>query len=201
MRSTRNRIYIGVCGRAQHGKSTLVKQLEAYFNGSGRLPRTTAFAMQPKLMLLAMGLTREQLFGSEKEIPTPLLGNLTPRYAMQTLATEWGRKMLYDGVWVDSWQRNVDQDEMSDVILIEDVRHATEIKRLRELGAIIVEVYRPAKMPQTPWGWLKHWVKTRFYHSSERLDFAELGIPRIVAREGCAQGVLDDFLAMHPALR
>lgn len=192
-------IIIGVCGRAQHGKSTLVRQLEDYFNGTGKTPRRTAFADPLKMMLATFGLGEGQLYGSTKTWPDPILGGKTARYAMQTLGTEWGRNMLYPDVWVDAWERMIEKDQVSNVILVEDVRFESEVKKLQSLGAILVEVYRPAKMPQTTWGWIKHWFQQRRVHQSERQDFARLGVPRLVAREGGS--VLDDFLAMHPALR
>lgn len=194
-----NRIIIGVCGRAKHGKSRLVHDLFDFFTGVGRLPRTTAFATPIKQMLTAFGLSFQQLYGSEKEKPSPLLGGKTPRLAMQTLGTEWGRNTFDPDIWVRAWHLLVELDNVSDVILVEDVRFESEVRFLQNLGAILVEVYRPAMMPTTVWGWFKFWVNRHRAHASEAADFQALGVQRIVVQEG--GNALDDFLAINPSLR
>ena len=42
-------------------------------------------------MLYQLGLGEAHIEGALKEVPCELLGGKTPRYAMQTLGTEWGR--------------------------------------------------------------------------------------------------------------
>jgi hypothetical protein len=96
---------IALCGRAQHGKSTLARQIAAYYGAEN--VAVTAFATVPKRMLRVFGLTEDELRGNSKGTPRVILGGQTPRYAMQTLATEWGRNMLYDEVWVDAWERDL----------------------------------------------------------------------------------------------
>src|SRR5688572_26446471 len=80
------------------GKTTAARALR-------RLEYTkVSFADPLKEMLIAFGLTAEQVYGNEKEIPTGILAGHTPRYAMQTLGTEWGRDLIHTNLWTLAWQ-------------------------------------------------------------------------------------------------
>jgi len=86
--------FIGLSGC---GKTTAAR----YFNDHGftRL----RFAEPLKRMLRAIGLTDAQLDGDLKEQETNLLCDRTPRHAMQTLGTEWGRNQIDQDFWVNIW--------------------------------------------------------------------------------------------------
>jgi hypothetical protein len=187
---------IALCGRAQHGKSTLARQIAAYYGAEN--VAVTAFATVPKRMLRVFGLTEDELRGNSKGTPRVILGGQTPRYAMQTLATEWGRNMLYDEVWVDAWERDL-VELAKPIIVVEDVRHEPEIDRLEELGACLVEVFRPDLMPGTRMERLVAWLQSRRLHSSERLDFSKFGIPRLY-NIGDPSLMLPSLLKLHPEL-
>ncbi len=175
-------IIIALGGKAKHGKTTLSRDLQNAIRCAGQTCEITSFATGPKRMLKAFGLTDEQLYGNEKELPTGLLEGHTPRYAMQSLATEWGRQMLYNDIWIDNWERHINTLAV-DYILVDDLRHLPELQRLRELQAIIFEVYRPSQMPQNLIQKIKHWVRQLSAHSSERLDFKKHGVKRLVVEE------------------
>lgn len=195
MNQFKPKVYIALGGRAGHGKTTLSRGLQDAIRSAGRICEITSFATVPKRMLSAMGLTDEQLYGSEKEIPSDMIAGHTPRFAMQSLATEWGRNMLYETIWVDAWQRHAESLDC-EYIIVDDLRHVPELERLKEMKALIFEVYRPSKMPQTPWQWVKHWYKQMHAHSSERLDFQKHGIQRIVIEEGQPDKTLQKLLAL-----
>lgn len=171
-------LIIGLCGRAQHGKSTLAAQLVDFFGGAAYVQRT-AFADPIKDMLATFGLQPEHLYGSQKTEPLAMLGGHTPRWAMQSLGTEWGRKLMYQDIWLDAWSRAV-KSKPQTIVIVDDVRFESEIRFLQKEGAVLLEVYRPALMPASPWGWLKYRVRQRFAHASERIDFRRYGVPRIV---------------------
>lgn len=171
-------LVIGLCGRAQHGKSTLAAQLVEFFGGAAYVQRT-AFADPIKVMLAAFGLRPEHLYGSQKMDELPMLGGHTPRWAMQSLGTEWGRKLMYRDIWLDAWERTV-MGRPQPIVIVEDVRFASEIHFLQEHGALLLEVHRPSMMPSTLFGWARHWIKSRFAHASERIDYRKYGITRII---------------------
>lgn len=79
--------------------------------------------------------------GDMKEAPAPCLMGKTPRLAMQTLGTEWGREVLGDTIWVDTALRRAAQSERGAIIT--DVRFANEAQAIRDAGGVIIRVERP----------------------------------------------------------
>lgn len=171
-------LIIGLCGRARHGKSTLAAQLTAFLGGAAYVQRTS-FAEPLKDMLATFGLQPEHLYGEQKMEKLAILGGQTPRWAMQSLGTDWGRKMIYRDIWLDAWARKV-QSKPQPIVIVDDVRFASEIEFLQDHGALLIEVYRPALMPHTLRGWAWHWIRSRFAHASERVNFAEHEISRVL---------------------
>jgi hypothetical protein len=125
---------IGVCGLASSGKSEVAKHLE---EKHGTVSIAFADPLK-RILMETFDFTEEQLWGpSEKRsepdkryprpehrfrgpstcevcgfklgkgVPEPLC-YLTPRYALQSLGTEWGRN-CYPNVWVDHTLRTVEK--------------------------------------------------------------------------------------------
>jgi hypothetical protein len=101
---------LALTGPAGSGKSEAAKYLSY---GHGFTP--VKFAGPLKAMLAgfyrACGLNDDEidrkLEGDLKEVSCPFLCGQTPRYAMQTLGTEWGRKLMGDGLWTNAWAAKV----------------------------------------------------------------------------------------------
>jgi hypothetical protein len=125
---------IGICGPLSCGKSTVAKLL-CQNHGYVR----HFFAKPLKEMLKCAGLTEEHVNGSLKEVPCDILGGKTPRYAMQTLGTEWARELIHKNFWVNAWEASLPEHHR---IVVDDLRFPNELKRLKELGALIIEVNR-----------------------------------------------------------
>lgn len=68
---------------------------------------------------------------------------LTPRLALQTLGTEWGRR-LYENVWVDYLFDQVDR-RSGDKFCISDVRFPNEVKGITSNGGVSLRLRRPKK--------------------------------------------------------
>jgi hypothetical protein len=130
---------IGITGFAGAGKSTVAETLCGQAFGFRRL----AFAAPLKTMLASVGFTHEQLYGSEKEVVMPDLG-VTPRHAMQTLGTDWGREMISPDIWVTLWTRKA-RELLADreQIVADDVRFPNEVAAIKALGGQIWRVERP----------------------------------------------------------
>lgn len=122
---------IGFVGKAQSGKSTAATQL-VNKHGFVRL----RFADTLKSMLYAMGLTEREVDGDLKQKECELLGGNTPRYAMQTLGTEWGRRLIGPNIWVDCLARKLEQHIRGGVtkFVVDDVRFLNEAKYLARLS-------------------------------------------------------------------
>ena len=130
------KVIIGFTGKLQSGKSTCAKFLLQDY-GFHR----TRFADKMKGMLKKLGLTDAQVDGNEKDKPCALLGGKTPRYALQTLGTEWGRTLMDSEIWVRATMWGIDR--MPNLIVIDDVRFINEANAIKELGGIVVKVLRP----------------------------------------------------------
>jgi hypothetical protein len=93
-------------------------------------------------MLRTFGLTKAQIDGAEKETPCDLLGGKSPRWAMQTLGTEWGRQLIHNDLWVNAaiatWRKRVEGNYVFD-----DVRFENEAAAIRREGGEIWRVQRP----------------------------------------------------------
>lgn len=72
--------------------------------------------------------------GDLKEVPSPYLCGRTPRHAMQTLGTEWGRDLIGEGMWLGTTQKRIDLYSSPDhqtPIVIDDLRFPNELKFLK----------------------------------------------------------------------
>jgi hypothetical protein len=154
---------IGLVGQAGSGKDTtasLIKDLV----GQERV-HLMALADPLKVFLMEVfGWTEEQLWGASylRDVPDPRYPRrtlekyegeaiyneteyLTPRYALQTLGTEWGRN-CYQNVWVDYALRDakeVLEYSDKDLVIITDCRFVNEAKAIREGGGLVWRVVRP----------------------------------------------------------
>jgi hypothetical protein len=128
---------IGITGSKEVGKSTVAAFLSERY-GYARI----RFADPLKDMLRTFGLTDYELEGAGKNKPCDLIGGHTPRYAMQSLGTEWGRDMMGAQFWTDAWLRKVG-DAVSDYIVAEDLRFPNEEFAARLAGAVIWRIERP----------------------------------------------------------
>lgn len=99
------------------------------------------FASTLKEMCRAMGMTEQMIEGDQKEKAHPMFGGQTPRHIMQTLGTEWGRKLIHPDLWVGitkaEIQRNLDAGYN---VVVDDCRFDNEAKCIRALGGVIVGV-------------------------------------------------------------
>lgn len=150
---------VAILGYKGSGKSTLSMGFES--RGFLRAPIATPL----KNMLEAMGLTSEQLYGDEKEKPCTLLGGKTPRWAMQSLGTEWGREHIGPDVWIRAWAHTTPMDE--DVV-VDDLRFPNEADYLLSVGAYFLKVEREGTVPTlTPRPWWAFWRRRNALHPSE----------------------------------
>ena len=126
-------------GRQQAGKTTAAKHIAATL-GFTRL----SFADPIRRMLLAIGLTSEDM-NDRKEIPHPLLCGQTPRWAMQSVGTEWGRRLIGEDIWLNIARHDINQArKFPDFrgIVIDDCRFDNEAALVRSLGGVVIHVTR-----------------------------------------------------------
>jgi hypothetical protein len=84
------------------------------------------------------------LDGDLKEQPHPALAGRTPRYALQTLGTGWGRELMATDFWVRQFL--IAQDtarHLGMAVVCDDMRFANEAQAIKDAGGILVKVIRP----------------------------------------------------------
>ncbi|MFL9904623.1 hypothetical protein PQR71_41935 [Paraburkholderia fungorum] len=130
---------IALVGNAGAGKSTVAEYLQEVHRY-----KLVKFAGPLKTMLRAIGLDDEEIEGSRKEVPCDLLCGKTPRHAMVTLGTEWGRDQIGVNFWAGLWQEEAAAHINSGhVVVVDDCRFFNELQSVRSMGGIAWRITRP----------------------------------------------------------
>ena len=135
------RTIIGFCGPIGCGKSTAAQTLVQDL-GFYRL----RFADPLKQMLMTIGCGYEEVDGFLKETTSRTLMYKTPRYAMQTLGTEWGRNCMGEDFWVYLWKHKA-MDYGTANIVVDDVRFSNEVDAIHTLGGRVIKIEREMARP------------------------------------------------------
>jgi hypothetical protein len=128
---------VGISGKAGSGKSTAAQVL--IDAGWTRVKMAGPF----KDMLRAIGLTDAHIEGDLKEVPCDLLQGQTPRHAMITLGTEWGRDIIGANLWIDLAARRIKGAlDAGCSVVVDDIRFDNEADVIRDLGGCTVRIER-----------------------------------------------------------
>lgn len=128
---------IGFAGEARSGKDTAANHLNDNHGFS-----LYAFA-QPikKACRTVFGWGEEHVNGSLKEVIDPLF-NISPREAMQTMGTQWGREMINQDIWL----KRAEYEMMTNnALAVTDVRFDNEANLIRSRGGIVIKITRQNK--------------------------------------------------------
>jgi len=154
--------YIGIVGKAGHGKDTVARFINEHFNG---VYKCMGFADPLKIMLWALEwhhtLLKEQepwtippdLYVRQlsqsiaKQEPIGPLANKhtkapTRGQMLQTLGTEWGRKLVHQDLWVKLADYRM-ASTWPQPCIFTDVRFPNELSLLKDKQALIIHIYRP----------------------------------------------------------
>lgn len=124
---------IALTGLAGSGKSTASKYLVEKHGY-----QLVKFAGPLKDMLRAIGLSEEQIEGELKEEPCEWLQGATPRHAMQTLGTQWGRACIGPSFWIELWVRRVNLIiAEGGRVVVDDCRFPNEAAEVRKFGGVV----------------------------------------------------------------
>jgi hypothetical protein len=127
---------IAFTGLAGSGKTTAARYLVEQHDFV-----RVRFADPLKAMLRTLGLSEAEIDSELKEAPSPLLGGWTPRHAMQTLGTEWGRLCMGEDFWVNHWQmRTANWLRLGRSVVVDDCRFENEAAAVRVPGGKIVRI-------------------------------------------------------------
>lgn len=133
-----SRLILALTGLAGSGKSTAAMHL-CDAHGFERV----RFAGPLKEMMYALGLSEAEVEGDRKELPCDLLCGKTPRLAMQTIGTEWGRDIIGQDLWIKAWQAAVDRLPAAVPIVVDDCRFPNEAAAVRANGGALIKIIRP----------------------------------------------------------
>jgi hypothetical protein len=78
--------------------------------------------------------------GDWKEKECPALRGRSPRYAMQTLGTEWGRNIMADDLWTSITRSAM--DSVNGNVVITDLRFPNEYNLLKTMRASMYRIER-----------------------------------------------------------
>jgi hypothetical protein len=132
-----SRILIAFTGLAGSGKTTAAIRLVERHSYS-----RVRFAGPLKAMLRELGLTDAQIEGDQKEVPCDLLCGKTPRWAMQSIGTEWGRELIGPDIWINAWRAEVDRLPPYQHVVAEDCRFPNEVEAIRAAGGVVARIER-----------------------------------------------------------
>lgn len=135
---------VGLCGRKGSGKDTAAKILIDEYGY-----KLVKFAGPLKSMInalleaqgVSLQLRERMVEGDLKEVPTGYLGGRTPRYAMQTLGTEWGRDLVDTNFWTQTFVNQINMDDNSRYVCT-DMRFSNEANLVYSLGGIRIRIKR-----------------------------------------------------------
>jgi hypothetical protein len=98
---------------------------------------------------------------------------VTSRYAQITIGTEWGRNLIDQDLWANTWGRGIEDGES---VMNDSVRFPNEAAAIRALGGVVIMIKRPGTKPaKFKWGKLGEFLFDKFgllwgVHDSERID-------------------------------
>lgn len=67
--------------------------------------------------------------------------DVTPRYLMQTIGTDWGRKMISENLWIKVMNKRLNNCK-NNYITVTDVRFNSEARLIKDLGGKIINIKR-----------------------------------------------------------
>lgn len=129
-----DRKIVFITGNIGSGKSYLANHLVSKENF-----KLLKFAGPIKEMLKTLGLSESQIEGDDKNQNSDLLCGNSPRYAMQTLGTEWGRTLIGKSIWSNIIMDKI--EESTDHIVCDDLRFISEYEDMLYLNPTIIRVY------------------------------------------------------------
>ena len=136
---------IGIVGPISAGKSTVADLIRECGQDAGCQFTNIKMAGPLKDMLRSIGLSQDEIEGDMKERPSDKLCGRTPRWAMQSLGTEWGRDLIHPDLWINLWCMRVKATLARGIMVTsDDVRYQNEVDVVREFGGTIIEVQRPS---------------------------------------------------------
>jgi len=138
---------IAICGPISSGKSSLARKLHKK-DGYRITPLAEPIRRMIAELISYQGTSWQEAWNWVtdtvlKETPCPYLNNQTPRFAMQTLGTEWGRTFLDANIWINAQKNHTKNEDLYPKVVIDDMRFLNEAKEIKDRGGLILALDRP----------------------------------------------------------
>ena len=180
---------IALTGKAGAGKDYAAAKLAMMLPHYGINCHTHSFASPIYRMLEALGVDINHYSQREnKEAVISWLG-VSLRHLLQTLGTEWGRKLVKESIWVDYMAEHYSNISKDDCLIIIDCRFPDEAAWVHSMQGKIIRI---TAIDQ------RH--STAIQHESEKMAFeADFTItnnytPNFDKRLACAlERIIDDY--------
>ena len=125
---------IGLTGKARSGKDTVAE----YLNNKHMFSHYWFSKPMKDACRTIFSWDDRHLYGDLKDVVDPVY-NVSPRVALQTLGTEWGRNCINSDLWLNRAKAEIIQHEN---ITISDCRFDNEAQTIIDLGGYVIEVSR-----------------------------------------------------------
>lgn len=139
---------IGFCGYKGSGKDQAAELL--LVNGYSSAKMAGGLKAMMRALLDFRGCPADHIErmieGDKKEWPTYFLGGKSPRVAMQTLGTEWGRDLINQSLWTESIADHIREADTN--LVVTDIRFHNEVDLIHELGGVVIRIHRPSAIPE-----------------------------------------------------
>lgn len=141
-------------------------------------------------VLAKMELPQDYLYGAKKQHPIEALGGVDARRLMQTLGTDWGRKMIHPDIWVNIWKGMITEAlDKGYTVVTDDMRFPNEMAAVKALGGVCWWVERPGA------------VNTYAHDSEGQLDSMRDKFDVIIINNGTVEQLQEQvLLAAHQSL-
>lgn len=134
-------LVIGISGFVGSGKTSVAE----WFIGNHGFKRFS-FADPIREMMMVLGVDEATLRDpKKKEEPHNALMGRTPREAMETLGTAWGREIIHPQLWIGQFALRTRKARM---VIVDDVRFPNEVQAIREIGGKVFKLIVPGKEPR-----------------------------------------------------
>ena len=136
-------LIIGLIALKGTGKTTTAEAIKDLVENTGytcaRLPMASPLKEGVKTLF---SWDDRHVYGDLKQEVCPSIG-VTPRYAQQTLGTEWGRGLIDTNVWPKAMQRLIEtKHQDTDVVVVDDIRFDNEVEWVQRMGGVNVLLTR-----------------------------------------------------------
>lgn len=163
-------LLVGLVGATGSGKTTIARGLVA------RAGFVNIHMGRPiKDMLLALGLTEQQVAGSpeDRARPLELLGGRSARFALSTLGTNWGRNMISPDIWANAARARIAArfaEAPRTPIIIDDLRFPNDWAVVQSFDGVLLRVRRPeVEVSRRATDHLYHGLRLQRLHRGDRL--------------------------------